>query len=77
MSKGMGTSSRLCSAWQCSSSAPGLCWDLGKLGGDKPVCTGVSVCDGMAETRKEDSAVQALLHPGEQSLNLPQASSWR
>lgn len=45
----MGTSLRLCSARQCSSSAPGLCWDLRQLRSGKPVCTGVSVCDSVAE----------------------------
>lgn len=68
MSEGIGTSSRLCSTWQC--------WDLRDLRGDKPVCTGVSV-NGMAEARKQDSAIQGLLHPGVQTLRVLQPSFWR
>lgn len=73
----MGTSLKLCSVWHRSSSVPGLCWDLSDLGGKKPVCAGVSVCDGTAESRKENSAVQVLLHPGVQTVSLLQASFWR
>lgn len=62
---------------QCCSSAPGLCWDLRKLRGDKPVCTGLSVRDGTAEAGKKDSAVRAFPQPGVQTPNLLQASSWR
>lgn len=71
----MGTSLRLCSERQCSSSALGLCWDLRQLRDGKCVCTGVSVCDGMAEIESSTVAVQALLQPAVQTLNLLQAGS--